>query len=78
VVHLAGALGKPVWILNRFSGCWRWLQDRSDSPWYPSARVFRQKATEQWAPVVDEVREALLELLKCREASPRPGVLNSA
>ncbi len=78
VVHLAGALGKPVWILNRFSGCWRWLQDRSDSPWYPSARVFRQKATEQWAPVVDEAREALLELLKCREASPRPGVLNSA
>ena len=40
--HLAGALGKPVWILNRFDTGWRWLLDREDSPWYPTARLFRQ------------------------------------
>ena len=43
VAHLAGALGKPVYILSRFDGCWRWLQGRDDTPWYPSARLFRQE-----------------------------------
>ncbi len=42
VAHLAGALGKPVWLLNRFDTCWRWLQGRDDSPWYPGLRQFRQ------------------------------------
>src|SRR5208337_1118017 len=42
VVHLAGALGKPVWLLNRFDTCWRWLLGRDDSPWYPTLRQFRQ------------------------------------
>jgi lipoprotein NlpI len=40
--HLAGALGKPVWILNRYDSCWRWLRGRSDSPWYPSAKIYQQ------------------------------------
>src|SRR5262249_2443052 len=44
VAHLAGALGRPVWILNRFDACWRWLHDREDSPWYPTARLFRQSS----------------------------------
>jgi hypothetical protein len=44
VAHLAGAMENPVWILSRFAGCWRWLVDRADSPWYPTARVFRQPA----------------------------------
>ena len=57
--HVAGALGKPVWILNRFDTCWRWLTDRTDSPWYPTARLFRQKAFGEWGPVVDEITEAL-------------------
>jgi hypothetical protein len=39
-VHLASALGKPVWLLNRFDTCWRWLQNRNDTPWYPSLRSF--------------------------------------
>lgn len=52
VAHLAGALGKPVWILSRFDGCWRWLEGRSDSPWYPSARLYRQAAWGDWAPVL--------------------------
>jgi tetratricopeptide (TPR) repeat protein len=57
--HLAGALGKPVWILNRFDSCWRWMRERTDSPWYPSARLFRPKTFDDWAPVVQDVAEAL-------------------
>ena len=41
-VHLAGALGKPVWVLNRYDQDWRWLRNRTDSPWYPTLRLFRQ------------------------------------
>lgn len=55
VAHLAGALGKPVWILNRFDTCWRWLLDRLDSPWYPTARLYRQVSAGDWKPVVRQV-----------------------
>jgi tetratricopeptide (TPR) repeat protein len=55
VAHLAGALGKPVWILNRFDNCWRWMRGRSDSPWYPTARLYRQKTFGDWAPVMQAV-----------------------
>ena len=55
VAHLAGALGKPVWLMNRYASCWRWLQHRPDSPWYPTLRLFRQKSYGDWAPVVREV-----------------------
>ncbi|MBN3849845.1 tetratricopeptide repeat protein [Paraburkholderia sp. Ac-20342] len=58
--HLAGALGRPVWILNRFDTCWRWLLERSDTPWYPHARLFRQPALGDWDSVIDAVREALV------------------
>ena len=43
--HLAAALGKPVWILSRFDNCWRWLLDRSDSPWYPTVRCIARSDT---------------------------------
>jgi len=59
VAHLAGALGKPVWLLNRFDTCWRWLLDRDDSPWYPTLRQFRQPSPGDWASVIAEVRETL-------------------
>ncbi|MDR3515503.1 MAG: tetratricopeptide repeat-containing glycosyltransferase family protein [Azospirillaceae bacterium] len=59
VAHLAGALGKPVWILSRFDGCWRWLHNRADSPWYPTARLFRQQQRGDWAPVLKNVFDAL-------------------
>ncbi|CAO3430888.1 tetratricopeptide repeat protein [Azospirillum doebereinerae] len=55
VAHLAGALGRPVWLLSRFDGCWRWLAGREDSPWYPQMRVFRQPRLEDWAPVLERV-----------------------
>ena len=57
--HLAGALGRPVWLLNRFDTCWRWLLDRDDSPWYPTMRQFRQTEPGAWGPVIERVRQAL-------------------
>lgn len=48
VAHLAGAMGKPVWLLSRFNADWRWLCDRSDSPWYPTMRIFRQAKSGDW------------------------------
>jgi Flp pilus assembly protein TadD len=59
VGHLAGALGKPVWILIPKAADWRWMLERSDSPWYPSARLFRQHRPGAWEPVIDRVRSAL-------------------
>ena len=59
--HLAGAMGKPVWIMNRFDPCWRWLETRADSPWYPTARLFRQPAMGDWGSVVEEVRRELVQ-----------------
>ncbi len=57
--HLAGALGKPIWLLNRFDTDWRWLLDRDDSPWYPTLRQFRQSRAGDWASVVHALAEAL-------------------
>jgi ADP-heptose:LPS heptosyltransferase len=54
--HLAGALGRPVWLLNRADTDWRWLLERSDSPWYPSMRIFRQTAPGDWGAVIEQVR----------------------
>ena len=61
VAHLAGALGRPVWMLNRFDSCWRWFLGRDDTPWYPSMRQFRQTSRGDWAGVIGRVREALAE-----------------
>jgi tetratricopeptide (TPR) repeat protein len=62
VVHLAGALGRPVWILLPFSPDWRWLQSRDDSPWYPTARLFRQSAIGDWEGVIRNVKKELAKL----------------
>ena len=62
VAHLAGALSKPVWMLNRFDSCWRWFTGREDTPWYPTMRQFRQTKPGDWASVIDRVRIALTAL----------------
>jgi ADP-heptose:LPS heptosyltransferase len=59
IAHLAGALGRPVWILLPFAPDWRWQLERVDSPWYPTARLFRQPRPGDWASVVDTVGNAL-------------------
>lgn len=59
VAHLTGALGKPLWILLCYACDWRWLSDRDDSPWYPTARLFRQTAPKDWPSVMDQVCPAL-------------------
>lgn len=69
VAHLAGALGKPIWLLNRFESEWRWMRDRSDSPWYPSMRIFRQPSALQWQAVVDAVFDALSGVSGLRKQS---------
>jgi hypothetical protein len=56
VAHLAGALGRPVWVLLTWVPDWRWLLDRDDSPWYPSMRLFRQKASGNWNGVLDRLQ----------------------
>ena len=61
VAHLAGALGKPVWMLNRFDSCWRWFLNREDTPWYPTMRQFRQTSRGDWDGVIQRVRQALRE-----------------
>ncbi len=64
VAHLAGALGRPVWILLPYSPDWRWMLDRRDSPWYPSARLYRQGADRDWAPVLARVHADLAALVR--------------
>jgi tetratricopeptide (TPR) repeat protein len=66
VTHLAGAMGKPTWTLLGYSACWRWLEDREDSPWYPTMRLFRQAQMANWASVFEEVAVNL-----CNESGVR-------
>ena len=63
VAHLAGALGKPVWILLPFRPDYRWLLDREDCPWYPTARLFRQAEYGDWGNVITELERGLQEFV---------------
>ncbi len=74
VAHLAAALGKTVWILIPFVSCWRWLEDRTDSPWYASVRLFRQTERGNWESVLSQVRQALTTMADhMRGPNPAPG-----
>jgi Flp pilus assembly protein TadD len=75
VAHLAGAMGKPVWVLNRYDTCWRWLLNRSDSPWYPTLRLFRQPGPGDWDSVMRNVATALASIagLTPARVSDTPG-----
>jgi ADP-heptose:LPS heptosyltransferase len=66
VAHLAGALGKPTWILLPYPAEYRWLLDRDDSPWYPTMRLFRQTETRDYASVIERMREQLLALISAK------------
>jgi tetratricopeptide (TPR) repeat protein len=73
VAHLAGAMGKRVWIMLPFVPDWRWLLEREDSPWYPTARLFRQKTRGDWGPVIGEIAAMLPnEHALVGEIAPKP------
>jgi ADP-heptose:LPS heptosyltransferase len=73
VVHLAGAMGKPVWVLLCKSADWRWLLEREDSPWYPTARLFRQSMLGNWQEVMTRVERELRELIARTTATHKEG-----
>lgn len=72
--HLAGALGRPVWVLLPSQADWRWLTDRDTSPWYPTARLFRQKFRGEWGSVTQVVRAELLRLAASRQSRGKEAV----
>jgi Flp pilus assembly protein TadD len=71
VVHLAGAMGKPVFMLDRYDNCWRWLSGRDDSPWYPTLRIFRQPEPGAWDLVVRCLVHALQAAVRGMEQTHR-------
>ena len=78
LAHLAGALACPVWIMLKQTPDWRWMLDRNDSPWYPTARLFRQKKKGDWAPVMEEVAAELAMLVEQKNRAPVPPCQGSA
>jgi len=76
VAHLAGAMGKPVFLLDRYDNCWRWLHDRTDTPWYPSMKIFRQPRPGDWKSVMHRVASSLASLVVFR-AEQTPELLSS-
>ena len=62
--HLAGALGKPVWTIMRYSPCWRWGLDRLDTPWYPTMKLFRPAKPMEWTDVIKQIAEELKKFQK--------------
>ena len=61
IAHLSGSLGRPTWILLPFNCDWRWLEHRTDTPWYPSARLYHQDRSHDWRPVLAAVTRDLLQ-----------------
>jgi hypothetical protein len=65
-VHLAGGMGVPTWVLLHSHCDWRWMENRSDSPWYPAMRLFRQADPGDWSPVIAHVKQELKRLARSR------------
>lgn len=70
-IHCAGALGKPVWLLNRKNTCWRWFLEGEDSPWYDQLRIFRQPSLGDWGSVTQRVAGELTKLVESRRETER-------
>jgi len=70
VAHLAGAMGKPVWVLIPFRPDYRWRLDRQDTPWYPTMRLFRQKRPGDWSEPIERIAEALDEAVRSATVPP--------
>jgi ADP-heptose:LPS heptosyltransferase len=66
IAHLAGALGRPTWVILKYVPDWRWFLDRSDSPWYPTLKLFRQNSYDSWSNVFGEVEMQLSELIESK------------
>jgi ADP-heptose:LPS heptosyltransferase len=66
VVHVAGAINKPVWVFVPWIPEWRWMLEREDTPWYPKARLFREPSRRQWPSVVGRVKDELKKLSEVR------------
>ena len=69
IAHLAGALGKPIWVLLSFNPDWRWLLDRSDLRWHPTARLFRQTRRGEWSTVIDDICAELEKVVSEKNSS---------
>lgn len=69
--HLAGAMGKPTWVLLKFDADWRWLLERQDCPWYPTMRLFRQNKGEDWDIVIKRVAKELQTLISSKQTEHR-------
>jgi hypothetical protein len=67
IAHLAGALGRPVWVALKHVPDWRWMLDRSDSPWYPTMRLFRQRTEGDWKEVFSDIANELVALICCKQ-----------
>lgn len=78
VAHLAGALGRPVWMMTPYALDWRWLRHREDSPWYPSMRLFRQATPRVWDDVIARIRGDLAERVLARCSPLQPGPMTAA
>ena len=74
VAHLAGGLGRPVWMLARYDTCWRWFNDRCDTPWYPDMRIFNQKQSRNWRDPVMDLVSALEDFPDVVNRPPRDGI----
>ncbi|HTJ29098.1 MAG TPA: glycosyltransferase family 9 protein, partial [Acidobacteriaceae bacterium] len=73
VAHLAGALGKPLWLLLPWQSDWRWMQEIATTPWYPTARLWRQPGPGDWAGLIEQIRQALQQELAGQTAPARAG-----
>lgn len=68
IVHLAAALGKPTWLLNRFGSEWRWMHNQSNSPWYPSLTIYNQKTFNDWTDVLTQIQSDLIQFSPVQES----------